>query len=404
MVMVGCGNRMAPMMKAFQASLVVNSPAWTGRSTSLFMPQSDASSDESFLMKVAQAKTNELARASAHHLASLLERTGDKWVVEACDVLNKARISMAQLIIVRETVSRTVITKKKVNVVVEHMVDMGEVNSAVDKASTAVAQMQAWYSLHIERGERLGLEKIMANMPLLPKVMRSGLDLFRENITLLLSVLRAAAQRLTKNLKDAIPDWQCIDPGKDYSQAKRFLPWLKANVVLNETVLALPTMIEATRSALKATTVVYEKANTRLPTGLQEEADDIVKKAQLALCVASVASFVYLTKPENVGEGNDQKVRTGYTIPVYNYILHVLGGLGLGARGFDGPSAFRSRPQPRSPSIRKRCACGFPQGTAEPLRHASNNVLLSVLDVLCVCAVEQGFPLTPVPIWEPLSW
>ena len=45
---------------------------------------------------------------------------------------------------------------------------------------------------------------------------------------------------------------------------------------------------------------------------------------------------------------------------------------GLGAPGYDGPSASRSRPEPCSPSIRKRCACGFPQGTAEPLRHASN--------------------------------
>ena len=48
-----------------------------------------------------------------------------------------------------------------------------------------------------------------------------------------------------------------------------------------------------------------------------------------------------------------------------------LGGWGLGASGFDGPTASRTRPEPCPPSIRKRCACGFPQGTAEPLRHAS---------------------------------
>ena len=46
--------------------------------------------------------------------------------------------------------------------------------------------------------------------------------------------------------------------------------------------------------------------------------------------------------------------------------------LKLGASGFDGPSAPRDQPEPCPPSIRKRCACGFPQGTAEPLRHASN--------------------------------
>ena len=45
---------------------------------------------------------------------------------------------------------------------------------------------------------------------------------------------------------------------------------------------------------------------------------------------------------------------------------------GLGASGLDGPSAFRQHKKPCPPSIRKRCACGFPQGTAEPLRHASN--------------------------------
>ena len=48
-------------------------------------------------------------------------------------------------------------------------------------------------------------------------------------------------------------------------------------------------------------------------------------------------------------------------------------GWGLGAPWLDGPSAFVHRPEPCPPSIRKRCACGFPQGTAEPLRHASNN-------------------------------
>ena len=49
------------------------------------------------------------------------------------------------------------------------------------------------------------------------------------------------------------------------------------------------------------------------------------------------------------------------------------GGLGAGCSGLDGPSAPRRRQEPCSPSIRKRCARGFPQGTAEPLRHASNN-------------------------------
>ena len=49
-------------------------------------------------------------------------------------------------------------------------------------------------------------------------------------------------------------------------------------------------------------------------------------------------------------------------------------GWGLGASGLDGPSAFRQHKKPCPPSIRKRCACGFPQGTAEPLRHASNDV------------------------------
>ena len=52
-----------------------------------------------------------------------------------------------------------------------------------------------------------------------------------------------------------------------------------------------------------------------------------------------------------------------------------LGGWGLGACGLDGPSALGNRPQPCPPSIRKRCACGFPQGTTLPLRHASNNVV-----------------------------
>ena len=107
-----------------------------------------------FLAKVAKTEPNELARASAHHLASLLNRTTDKWRVEACDVLNKARIRMAELIIVREKISCTVIAKKKVNVMVEFMTDLGEVNRSVEKSSTAVAQMQAWYSLHVERGER----------------------------------------------------------------------------------------------------------------------------------------------------------------------------------------------------------------------------------------------------------
>ena len=46
---------------------------------------------------------------------------------------------------------------------------------------------------------------------------------------------------------------------------------------------------------------------------------------------------------------------------------------GLGASGLDGPSAFRHYKKPCPPSIRKRCACGFPQGATEPLRHASNN-------------------------------
>ena len=53
-----------------------------------------------------------------------------------------------------------------------------------------------------------------------------------------------------------------------------------------------------------------------------------------------------------------------------------LGAGGAGCSGFDGPSAPRHRPKPCSPSIRKRCACGFPQGTAEPLRHASNKYIL----------------------------
>ena len=48
-------------------------------------------------------------------------------------------------------------------------------------------------------------------------------------------------------------------------------------------------------------------------------------------------------------------------------------GWGLGASGLDGPSAFSARPEPCSPSIRKRCACGFPQGATEPLRHASKH-------------------------------
>ena len=65
-------------------------------------------------------------------------------------------------------------------------------------------------------------------------------------------------------------------------------------------------------------------------------------------------------------------------------------GLGLGARGLDGPSASRSRPQPRSPSIRKRCARGFPQGTAEPLRHASNNELLNT-KIDGIGTVKLGF-------------
>ena len=58
----------------------------------------------------------------------------------------------------------------------------------------------------------------------------------------------------------------------------------------------------------------------------------------------------------------------------------LLGGLGLGdgagcswARWAGAP---RDRPEPCSPSIRKRCARGFPQGTAEPLRHASNETIL----------------------------
>ena len=161
------------------------------------------------------------------------------------------------------------------------------------------------------------MEKIMANMPLLPKIMRAGLDMFRENITLLLSVLRAAVQRLTKNLNDAIPDWQTIDPAKDYSQTKRFIPWLKANVCRNENVLALPHMIDATRSAMKATAVVYEKANTGLPSGLETQAADAVKKAQLALCVASVASFVFLPRPENAGDVNEQKVRTAVFLYIH---------------------------------------------------------------------------------------
>ena len=50
-------------------------------------------------------------------------------------------------------------------------------------------------------------------------------------------------------------------------------------------------------------------------------------------------------------------------------------GWGLGAPWLDGPNAFVHRPEPRPPSIRKRCACGFPQGTTLPLRHASKNLL-----------------------------
>ena len=56
-------------------------------------------------------------------------------------------------------------------------------------------------------------------------------------------------------------------------------------------------------------------------------------------------------------------------------------GLGAGARGWgwrlgapwlDGPSPFVHLPEPCPPSILKRYACGIPQGTTLPLRHASN--------------------------------
>ena len=58
--------------------------------------------------------------------------------------------------------------------------------------------------------------------------------------------------------------------------------------------------------------------------------------------------------------------QTEHTVQSYTF-----GGWGLGAPGFDGPSASHSRPEHSPPSIRKRCARGFPQGTAGPLRHAS---------------------------------
>ena len=59
MVIMGCGNRMTPLMKAFQASLVVHSPAWTGRSTAQFIPQFEAKgADHIFLAKVAKTEPN----------------------------------------------------------------------------------------------------------------------------------------------------------------------------------------------------------------------------------------------------------------------------------------------------------------------------------------------------------
>ena len=55
-------------------------------------------------------------------------------------------------------------------------------------------------------------------------------------------------------------------------------------------------------------------------------------------------------------------------------LLGVMGlGDGAGCSWARWAGAPRNRSEPCSPSIRKRCACGFPQGTAEPLRHASNN-------------------------------
>ena len=53
------------------------------------------------------------------------------------------------------------------------------------------------------------------------------------------------------------------------------------------------------------------------------------------------------------------------TIPIDVLLLkaHFGAGAGAGCSGLDGPSVLRIHKKHCPPSIRKRCACGFPQGT-----------------------------------------
>jgi hypothetical protein len=317
MVKYGCAARMDSFMTSFKGALLVNSAVWSGRQQNKFLPiADDPKLDQLFFQKVGKSEDREGAteglKESAHDLATILGRTRDTYYIEVCFYLNQGRIKIASLSLERQRLVSSMIVKKEsdlIQVQVESLCDVGRTEAVIKDAAMCTGKLKAWFSTHFEGGARLCLDTYDGGA-LLPAILQDAVKMYQGNVDLILSSLRQGLAHLVKVLTTGKPEWEKVDPDKDYSEDQKFIPWLKANVCSSTNALTLSDRIESVRDAVMAVERVHAAANAgeKFPQSTKDEAHQAVKVAQRSLCICAMASFIWLADTSDDDDASTRKV------------------------------------------------------------------------------------------------